>query len=208
MLKNHLAWIYAILFFLLSWSSWAKPAPLTSIHVTLLGQPCVLQGSLDEETLKKIHAVGPAQMPVLSASTPIEAKKAALKVIDHFRTHSLPPAFDAYREQVLRRLKIQVIFFEAMEALKRTPGTAASLNLTKIGKTYLQGSTLKAYESQVSRLATLKAGTDKYKETANAVFESFNDGLGAEPDKYFHRAIKQMNLEYNCTFEESDEETP
>ena len=46
----------------------ASAAPSTEIRVSLFGQPCTLQGPVDERTLKLIHSLSPEQLYPVSAT--------------------------------------------------------------------------------------------------------------------------------------------
>ena len=186
-------------------SSWAKVVPSTNVHVTLLGRPCILEGPFDEPTLKIIHSIGPAQIypklepPFKNANS--DLKKAIEKIRS---SQKLPPFLDRYREKLLRRLEAQNAFFEALLFFQKD---AHSHLLFTLGAKFLQGKNAKNYENLVKKAQS--GGQDGIKNSdppiEEQLFDSFNDGIEPDPEEEFHRAIKKLDIQYKCSFEDVDD---
>jgi len=210
-LRGHV--LIVVLFSTISLSSWAAAAPQKEIHVTLLGQPCLLQGPFDESTLKLIHSFGPAQLyPTLSPLEYSRSREEAKSTLAKLRNSGgLPALFDRYKEKLIRRLDAQVAFLEGFEetrapqAAKKPP--SANL-LTQIGRRYLQGQGLKSFETLTHKLIATKSMSPAYRELAEQLFEIFNDNIEKDPEEDFHHAIKKLNVQYMCSFEVESEEEP
>jgi hypothetical protein len=187
-------------------ASWAKTTPETKIHVTLLGQPCLLEGPYDEATLKSIHSIGPAQLyPNLSASEPSNSRENAKKALDTIRnTPTLPSLLDRYRERLGRRLEAQIQFLESLEGFKKNQKIPP---LLKIGKRYLQDRDLRSFEATAKKLDGPRKGASAstIRDLIEQLMDTFNDGIERDPEEEFHRAIKKMTVQYTCSFEESEE---
>jgi len=194
---------------LLTSSFWAKPilaktTPQTQIHVTLLGQPCLLQGPLDESTLRLIHAIGPAQLyPTLLSSDPNLSKSEAKKALEKIRSASnLPSLLDSYREKLGKRLEAQIAFLESIGIATKTH---QSLALQKTSKKYLKQEPFQLIHLFKSIDAPSKHHT-VMRDVIDQAFDLFNDNIEPDPEEDFHRAIKKLNIQYHCSFEEGEAE--
>lgn len=200
---------------------WAKASPQTEIHVTLLGQPCLLQGPFDEATLKAVHVIGPAQIyPNLSPNDALSSSEQARKALEKIRrVTSLPSLLDRYREKLGKRLDAQMIFLENLESIaekgpkavskQAKPGQVPSQvdgiqKLLKSVKSRIQASSLQKLENLLKKLKTLK-NSAQYRDQVEQVFDFYNDSIEPDPEEEFHRAIKKLNIQYTCSFEENDD---
>lgn len=192
-----------VIIFLSSVSSWAKTAPQTQIHVTLLGQPCLLEGPFDEITLKAIHSLGPAQLyPNITPSDPTNSKDQTRKTLEKLRSSSLPSLLDRYRERLSRRLEAQLAFLEALDSFIKMNKAGP---LLKAGKRYLRDREMKGYETQLKKIHGPRKNTSQFRDAVDQLMETFNEGIEKDPEEDFHRAIKRMDVQYTCTFEENEE---
>lgn len=184
-------------------SAWAKTSPQTEIHITLLGQPCLLQGPFDEFTLKTIHSIGPAQLyPVIALEEIKNSKKSAQKAIEKLRlSSSLPSLLDRYKAKLTRRLEAQIGFLDAIETLSESGEYEA---IIKMSKNYLKKAD---YQKLKNKVIALKPSSKSLKnqDKANQLFDFYNDLIEPDPEEEFHRAIKKLNIQYRCSFEDSEE---
>ncbi len=164
------------------------PAPKKEIKVTLFGQPCVLAGPADETTLQLVHSISPEQIypngtPTL-ASTRASELKSVLAKLDK---GGIPAPLDHYRERLSRRLSAQIEFIDAVDAAKKQKKPAL------IDKAVSQNC-----KGSLKKKAALGS------EQLEALFESYNDCIEAEPEEDFHRAIQRMGIQYSCAFDERE----
>jgi hypothetical protein len=179
-------------------------SPRTEVHVSLLGQPCLIQGPFDEAILKSIHGIGPAQIyPTLSnQNIPAlldQSRKALEKIRSTSNLHSL---LDRYREKLRKRLEAQVIFMTSLLQSMRTNQPAV---LLKTAGQYLQGRDLHTFESLLKKARLSEKTGQPNIETLDTLFDLFNDSIEPDPEAEFHRAIKKLGIQYICSFEENDE---
>ncbi len=125
---------------------WAKSAPQTELHVTLLGQPCLLQGPFDTITLKTIHSIGPAQLyPNFSYEELPGCLTQGLKSLEILKSSSknLPSVLDRYQKRAQLRLDAQVQFFQVLQNLKNKQSQKQAFeNLGSLGKKFLKKSSI------------------------------------------------------------------
>ncbi len=175
---------------------WKRAAESSEVHVNLLGQPCLLSGPYDDSTLNLIHSLGPAQLyPNLSNLNQPTGTESIVRALSKIQNpKNLPALLDRYRERLTRRLQQQQRFIQAIRS--KTP----SVSLLKLGKEFIRGPEMKKFESLLKQ----KTGVNEQ------LFEIFNDSIEPDPEADFHRAIKQLQIQYNCSFEESEPtaETP
>lgn len=185
-------------------STFARPAPQTEIHVTLLGQPCLLQGPFDQATLRTIHAIGPAQIyPTISVQSTPKEKEDLQKAFEQVKgSTSLPSLLDRYRDKLSNRLKAQLAFLTAIDDYKITHQPA---RLQKIGKEYLTTKGLRLYLASIKKLETSKKNPTIERENLEKVFDTYNEEIEPDPESEFHRAIKKLNVQYTCSFEDTEE---
>jgi len=178
----------------------APKAGSTRISVTLFGQPCMLEGPLTQETLKSIHAVSPEEIcsPFSVERTADETRSAIekLKVAP-----GLPPSLDRYREKLTRRLRAELTFIDALPEAKKSKSAARLVELTR---EYVLASKRKEMESLAKSFASATAEI-KRKELASQLYDFYSEAIDANPEDEFHRAIRTMNVQYTCSFEETDE---
>jgi hypothetical protein len=110
----------------------------------------------------------------------------------------VPAGLDRYKERLGKRLEAQLVVLEAIEGFRKSRSTAA---LTEAGKKYLTGKRQKEFDAAVSKAVKEPPG-DKSREAQDAVFDIFSDGIEADPEEEFHRAIHRLNIQYTCSFEE------
>jgi hypothetical protein len=114
---------------------------------------------------------------------------------------SLPPSLDRYREKLTRRLKAELAFIDALPEAKKSKSSA---HLVESIKEYVVNSKRKEMETLAKSFATATPET-KRKELASQLFDFYGEAIDANPEDEFHRAIRTMNVQYTCSFEESDE---
>ncbi len=184
---------------------WTRPhlAAAAETHVNLLGQPCLLSGPYEDTLLKLIHSLGPAQIyPNLShleqPNTQDQINKALTKIQN---AKPLPNLLDRYRERLIRRLQQQLRFIQALH--NQTPTDS----LLKLGKEMIREPELKKFDALVKRRSSQKEKSPDDPSVTEQLFEIFNESIEADPESEFHRAIKKLQIQYNCSFEESDPPT-
>lgn len=204
---------------------WAASPSLTEIHITLLGQPCLLQGPVDEATLKEVHAVGPAQLyPNISSPDDPEALtdiRKTLKRIENLirpktipaenlkKPKTIPESLIPYLSKVEKRLLAQKAF---LEALNNGPSTKQIDLLEAVGKKYLETNQKKFDE--IIKIIKNSNKNIKSKQIKNIkinpelisdLFDAYSNGITPDPEEDFHRAISKMKVQYTCSFEENEE---
>jgi hypothetical protein len=177
----------------------ASKSPLTEIRVSLFGQPCVLQGPLDEKSLRAIHSLSPEQLyPSLEGALSAAPIRRALEKLRN--ATGLPSSLDRYRDRLAKRFEAQVEFLEALETAKKTTqSTALSTALKAVAKKHLSAKRFQEFESQMKTAL-------RSRDSSDVLFETFNEGIEADPEDEFHKTIHRMNIQYTCTFEDLSEE--
>lgn len=178
------------------------PAKTTRLPVKLFEQPCVLQGPLDEATLKAIHQISPNQLgPPQSADASIDKAKKSLERLKAAK--GFPSSFDKYRDRQAKRLEAQITFLKALQEGKASKKAAPVL---AAGKVLLKPKALAAFETLAKKMETPEAATDAgMRGLLEQLFEQFNEAVEADPEEDFHRALRKLNVEYDCAFEDSGE---
>jgi hypothetical protein len=175
----------------------ALTPPSNEIKVSLFGQPCLLRGPTDEKTLKLIHSLSPEQLyperdsPLTSAPTRTALEK--LKAVS-----GAPTGLDRYRDRLAKRLEAQLAVLEAFEKYEKDRKTASIL---AAGKSYMTPIREKEFVAAVKKAEAAK--TLSKSDTLDALFDSYSDGIEADPEEEFHRAIQRLNVQYACSFEET-----
>ncbi len=184
--------------------AWAKASPQTEIHVTLLGQPCLIEGPYDENTLRTIHGMGPAQLyPIISMDDLKASKESSKSALEKINSDPhLPLQLDRYKNKLSKRLMAQIDFLSSLENLEKNHELPKFLNLIK---KYLKISDLKRVETILKKIKNLSKISPQYRDGIEQIFDSYNDGIEPDPEEEFHRAIKKLNVQYTCSFEESGE---
>jgi hypothetical protein len=175
----------------------ARAAPSSrEIRVALFGQPCSLQGPADEQTLRVIHSLSPDQLYPSRESvlTSLSTKRSLEKLRAITGT---PPALDRYRERLTKRLEAQLALLTAFESLRKDHKSAPVI---AAGKAHLNARRSKEFERAVKKAEASK--TLAKNDTLDSLFDSFSDGIEADPEEEFHRSIQRMGIQYACTFEE------
>lgn len=181
----------------------AKTQTAMQIHVILLGQPCTLKGPFDESTLKLIHSIGPAQINSnLSLSVPTKELENTKKTLDQLRSaKNLPSQLDRYKEKLTKRLDAEIKFLDAVEAFKKSHST---IELAKLGKSLLTDKKLNKYSETIKKLdASNKASQTQ--ELLDQLFELYSEEIEPDPESEYHYGIKKLNIQYHCSFEESED---
>ena len=170
--------------------------------MTLLGQPCILQGPFDEPTLKKIHAIGPAQVyPNLSASDLGLSARDARNSLTKVRSfQGLPPVFDGYQKRLSKRLEAELAFLNGLETFQKVHQTQPLFDIAKI---HVRSKNLKDFEALLKKLKlSSNLGAPQYKALMEQLLDSYNESIEADPEEEFHRALKRLKIKYVCSFEE------
>ena len=190
---------------------WGAPKAQTEIQVTLLGQPCRLQGPVNEETLRAVHDIGPAQIyPVALPSNPKHSAQEIRDTLEKIKKMTnLPHSLDRYRTQLMKRLDAQILFWDGLVTEKSGRSTQALLNL---GKRVLAAPDLKdpkdfkKFEILLSKLDNQK-GTAQYRDSVEQLYDLYNEGIAQDPEEEFHRAIKKLGIQFNCAFDDAEDPT-
>ena len=174
----------------------ADASPSAQIRVNLFGQPCLLQGPVDERTLRLIHSMSPEQLypqtdsPLTSAPT--------RKALEKLRTLvGAPTGLDRYRDRLTKRFEAQLVLLGSIEKYRSDHKSA---EIIAAGKTYLNASKQKTFDASVRKAESSK--TLNNRDTLNSLFDVFSNGIEMDPEEEFHRAIQRLKVQYNCTFEE------
>lgn len=164
------------------------------IQVTLLGQPCLLSGPFNDSTLQTIHSIGPAQLYPsflnLNRTATREHLAKALSQIQNAK--NLPTELSRYQQRLIHRWEKQLKFLQALQS--KSPDKS----LQRLGRDTLQTNDLAQFDALLRRKGL----------PTEQLFELFSDAIEPDPEAEFHRATKKLRIQYNCTFEESDPETP
>lgn len=178
----------------------AQAANSHQIHVKLFGQPCLLEGPVDEDTLKTIHSISPEELyPVFEPGLKHAKVKTALEKLRALRT---PLAgLDLYREQLLKRLEAQASFLKGLdEALV----VKKSFPLVAGVRAQLSDAKFKSFENMAKKLDGGLTPAQR-KDLIDQLFFSYNEALPSDPEEEFHRAIHKMKIQYLCSFEDTGE---
>ncbi len=186
----------------LAGASWAGPKqaqPATRISVTLFGQPCVLEGPLGAAELKAIHAISPEE--ICSPFSPERTIEETRKAMDRLKTAGLPSGLDRYRDRLTKRLKAELAFLESLQDSRKKKSPQALITATH--DFVFQGKRKELEASARAFVAAVDASGRWQQQTQ--LFDLYNESIDARPDDEFHRAIRTMNVQYLCSFEEADE---
>lgn len=183
------------------WAIPAHGAPKSKkeIKVTLFGQPCTLQGPVNENALKAVHAISPEQvMPAQSAE---QIKKTLEKVK---QAKAVPELLEGYRDRLMKRLEGIIAFQEGLAGARKSGTIDALFNSTR---PLASNPALHVdFEKRVRALA----GNEKPAQWSSAKIDQigglFRGTLEANPEEDFHRAIRKLDIQYSCTFEEPSHE--
>lgn len=184
---------------------WMSPLAIAAtaskeIRITLFGQPCLLQGPLDEKSLRTIHSLSPDQLyPTRENSLSSAPTRRALEKLRSIT--EAPAGLDRYRERLAKRLDAQLILLGAIESL-RSDSKAGPL--LAAAKSKLTGKRQKDFEIAVKKAEATKSLSKA--ETLDALFDIFSDGIEADPEEEFHRSILRMGAQYACSFENTGED--
>ena len=94
----------------------AQQAPaLNRVDVKLFGAPCALEGPVDEDSLKRIHAMRPEQAYPDLEKGPMTSASVVERAIQKLKGDGkpLPAGLDRYREKLAARLAAQSAFLSA-----------------------------------------------------------------------------------------------
>jgi hypothetical protein len=179
----------------------AEAATPTRIPVKLFGQPCMLEGPLTQDVLKSVHSVSPEEIcsPFGVERTPEETRAAVDKLKN---VSGLPSALDRYREKLTRRLKAELAFLESLPQSKKAK---SQVQLVEATKEYVFLAKRRELETLAKTLTTQTLDAVKKKELTGQLYDFYGESIDASPEDEFHRAIRTLNVQYICSFEESDE---
>jgi hypothetical protein len=172
------------------------------IKVTLFDQPCILQGPVDEATLKTIHSISPEQIhPTFSLN---ESSTSVKSCLDKLRAiKEVPSALDTYREQLTKRLEAEAAFLKGIEAVNKYQKSEGLIAPTK---SFLPAAKQKTFEALASKLEAKNLSPAQRKETIQNLFNTYSDAMPTDPEEEFHRAIHKLKVQYVCTFEGNESE--
>jgi hypothetical protein len=182
----------------------ASPSTETEIHITLLGQPCLLQGPFDELTLRAVHGIGPAQIyPNLSVEDLKTSKDQAQRALETIKTAKhIPSLLDLYKDRLERRLTAQIAF---MDGLLHSGEQIQTQSFIKKLDHFLKSADLQQLEVLLRKVKTHLKHTEQYRESLDQAFDYYNEKIETDPESEFHKAIKKLHIQYTCSFEESDD---
>jgi hypothetical protein len=188
----------AALFIFAAQPSVAAGSANHEIKVTLFGQPCTLQGPLDESVLRSIHAISPEQIyPTFSLQTkPTTIEQAILKL----RGNSFHGDLDSYKDRLEKRLQAEDAFLTGLQDTQRVGKTES---LLANAKKFIPDSKQKSFETLAKKLDAKDLTAAQRKETLDQLFESYSETMPSDPEEEFHSVIHRMKVQYLCTFEES-----
>lgn len=179
----------------------ASPTKKNEVKVLLFGQPCLLQGPLDDETLRAIHSLSPEQIDSLASNQP--SGDSIRKSLQKLRSaQGLPPVLDRYREKLLKRFEALLAFVDGWEAAKRS---SKSSPLLKATQSLLNGKRVKDFQT----LATKLDSPDSAKTGLfDSLMEIYSEMIEPDPEEEFHRAIRRLDIQYACSFDDSSKQNP
>jgi hypothetical protein len=184
-----------------SWGGhWLRTASAAEVHVNLLGQPCLLSGPYDTAVLNLIHSLGPAQLyPNMNSPEQAATKEQVTRALAKIQSaKNLPPLLDRYRERLTRRLQYQLKYIQALQSRSPTE------SLAKLGREAIKEPALKKYENLLKRKTNSSEKAALGQIMSEQLFEIYNEAIEPDPEAEFHRAIKKLQIQYNCSFEEND----
>ncbi|HUP56326.1 MAG TPA: hypothetical protein VM598_02665 [Bdellovibrionota bacterium] len=177
--------------------------PATRVPVTLFGQPCVLEGPLGAVELKAIHSISPEEIctPFSSERTIDETRKS----MDRLKsTTGLPSGLDRYRERLTKRLKAELAFLEGLAEARRKKSVQPLLVATQ--EFIVSPRKRTELENSAKAFVAAADGTNRWQQQTQ-LFDVYNEAIEAKPEDEFHRAIRTMNVQYTCSFEEATGES-
>lgn len=160
---------------------------LTSIDVTLFGQACKLEGPFPAKILEQIHAVSPAQIPLIRSEADADR---ALLILDS--APELPAALKSYRAKTLTYAKSRKQIAQAVQASVTAKKSDAAL---LAAKAVSQGKNLGEFRMRLELF--LKKPTA---DNRDLMWESVDALLDPRPEPDFHRAIFRLKVNYQCEF--------
>ncbi len=165
-----------------------KPATtqLSEVKVTLFGQPCLLSGPFSEGVLNAIHGISPEKMP-----SPQSAQQAKQTLDKLSKTPRLPVGLEVYRDHLTKHTQALRAFYEAIPAAKKA-GKAEPL--LKAVRPHLQGTDETRFEMAAKKTTTWTPAAQ------SQLNESYLEAIEEYPEEEFHRATRQMNINYTCDF--------
>jgi hypothetical protein len=168
------------------------------IKVTLFGQPCTLQGPMDEPVLRLIHAISPEQIyPNFSLQTkPSSVEQALVKL----RDNSFHGDLDSYKDRLEKRLEAEAAFLNGLQDTQKL-GKADALLLTT--KKYVPDTKQKSFELLAKKLEIKDLNATQRKDALEQLFNNYSETMPSDPEEEFHSVIHRMKVQYVCTFEES-----
>jgi|GEM_PF-718519 len=186
-----------------------KSDKIYDLQVSLFGQPCLLQGPFEIKILKIIHEISPEQIPPLFSYRSTETlpllKKSLSKLTSPTKT---PPAFDNYRDHLIKRIEAQIAFAEGLLASQKNHKLI--LLITAI-KPHVLAHNQKTFEMlskklEVKQLTPSSTQTETI-DSIDQFGESYNDLIESNPEEDFHAAARKLKIRYNCSFDETPGET-
>ncbi|MEN9722376.1 MAG: hypothetical protein RJB38_362 [Pseudomonadota bacterium] len=175
----------------------ALGGPTKSITVLLFGQPCELSGKesgLTEKQLRALHQISPEQTPSTESIATLKSSIERLK-----STEDVPDALAHYRHQRSQFLKNRLKFEEALAAVHQNGQVKAFADTTR------DLLPARRHPALIKKLeAALRSGPSV--RAWESVRESFIDYSGPDGEETFHRILRRMKIQYQCTFEEERDE--
>lgn len=171
-------------------------AHATELPVQLFGSPCMLQGPVDEKTLRAIHAISPDQ---ITPEVPQRSSKGVTRALDSVKKDKSPhPSLDRYRDKLIARLEGQAAFWRGYEGFLKNKNTAAWLALVK---PFLRPGLEARVAASLRGLASANFKKPEDQEKLHAAFDVVCDAIEPDPEEEFHRAIGKLKVQYRCSYD-------
>lgn len=170
-----------------------QPAAAEQVQVLLFGNPCLLagpKGSFSSDQLLAIHRISPEQ-------TPSGAETGDLRhFIERLKGEKrVPEKFSKYRSRRIELLEKRLRFEEAVTGVHRTADKTVFAEATKpLIHPRRHPLLLRKLD------AALKAGPSQ--RAWDEVRETFVEFSGPDGEEDFHRALRQLQVHYQCSFED------
>ena len=167
----------------------AADTKVNRISVKLFGTPCSLEGPKDQKILKAIHEVSPEQLP-----PPQSLKDTELLLMKLAHLKPAPQGLERYLDLFEKHLSQVKTFFEAFEKAKAQKNGKLMVDAVKA---LVPNRNVQPLEAEVAEFAKSTLSD----EARERILLSAMEILDPRPESEFHHVIKQMKVQYQCSFE-------
>ncbi len=166
-------------------------ARAAQVQVLLFGQPCSLDGPAEfsEAQLRAIHQISPEQTPLSDNTASLRSSLERIQTAGE-----LTSPFSRYREQRKARLEARLKFEDAVAKAHRSGDAAAFAESTR-GLIHSRRHPVLVKKLQ----AALKAGPSQ--RAWDDVRDYFIEFTGPDGEEDFHRTLRRLKIQYQCSFE-------